>query len=162
MIRPAVADDIPRLAEILIFAKRTAYRPIFRNDIISFNRMQVVPLAREMREKGALDGILVYDDGIVKGMMKSRRTGYEACENSLKLCELYVDPFFQHCGIGHALMGRFFREAGELHAGCVFLWVLEKNRAARDFYEKCGFFFDGTKRLENSTEEYVLRYSART
>ena len=35
MIRAASKKDASRLAEILIFAKRMAYRPIFQNDIVS-------------------------------------------------------------------------------------------------------------------------------
>lgn len=45
MIRRAEIKDASRLAEILIFAKRTAYRQIFNNDNVSFNEMQVLDLA---------------------------------------------------------------------------------------------------------------------
>lgn len=44
MIRRAEIKDSSRLAEILIFAKRTAYREIFKNDNVSFNEMQVLDL----------------------------------------------------------------------------------------------------------------------
>ncbi len=40
-MRKAERRDIPRVAEILIFTKRMAYRPIFENDALSFNAMQV-------------------------------------------------------------------------------------------------------------------------
>ena len=33
MIRKANKQDIPRIAEIIVFGKRTAYRTIFQNDI---------------------------------------------------------------------------------------------------------------------------------
>jgi len=46
-IRKAAPQDASRLAEILIFAKRVAYRPIFQNDAVSFGQMQVLPLANE-------------------------------------------------------------------------------------------------------------------
>lgn len=46
-IRRAAPKDASRLAEILIFAKRVAYRPIFQNDAVSFGQMQVLPLANE-------------------------------------------------------------------------------------------------------------------
>ena len=32
MIRQADKQDIPRIAEIIVFGKRVAYRPIFAND----------------------------------------------------------------------------------------------------------------------------------
>ena len=47
MIRRATPDDASRIAEILIFAKRTNYRSIFLNDFVSFHEMQVYPLAKE-------------------------------------------------------------------------------------------------------------------
>ena len=62
-IRPARQEDASRLAEILIFAKRMAYRPIFRNDYVSFNVMQVLPLALHYRDEAdALRDVFVYDE----------------------------------------------------------------------------------------------------
>lgn len=55
---------------------------------------------------GALDDIYVFDDGIVKGMMKLD------CKNSIwELKELYVDPFFQGEGVGTKLMRHFLTTA---------------------------------------------------
>ena len=51
VIRPAVPADASRLAEIQIFAKRTAFRSVFQNDFVSFNEMQVLeknPAARSL------------------------------------------------------------------------------------------------------------------
>ena len=44
MIRKADKQDIARIAEIIVFGKRVAYRPIFKNDYVSFNELQVVNL----------------------------------------------------------------------------------------------------------------------
>ena len=46
MIRRATIADASRIAEILIFAKRTNYRKIFQNDKVSFGEMQVYLLAK--------------------------------------------------------------------------------------------------------------------
>ena len=40
MIRKAQTKDISRLAEIEVFGKRVAYRPIFQDDDGSFNQIQ--------------------------------------------------------------------------------------------------------------------------
>ncbi len=48
MLRKACEKDIPRIAEILIFAKRVSYRPIFENDEVSFNAMQVLAKAENL------------------------------------------------------------------------------------------------------------------
>jgi putative acetyltransferase len=47
MIRKAEEHDISRIAEILIFGKRTAYRPIFKDDLFSFNELQVFNVIQE-------------------------------------------------------------------------------------------------------------------
>lgn len=158
MIRNAAISDVPRLAEILIFAKRMAYRPIFNNDSISFNEMQVCKLASELQKDRALDNIIVYDDGIVKGMMNRKAAQYNNDKNSIQLCEFFVDPFFQQNGIGSEMMKHLVNEAELSHAENIFLWVLEKNNAAIKFYENFGFACDGNKKHEEGTEEYILRY----
>lgn len=157
MLRKAAEKDISRMAEILIFAKRMAYRPIFRNDTVSFNEMQVLPLAEKLARPSGLNGWFVYDDGIVRGVME---WGMAESGNpdAVQLCSFFVDPFFQQMGYGRRMMEDFIRWAGEKGYRCVILWVLEKNERARRFYEKAGFAFDGGRRLEEGTLEYLLRY----
>ena len=95
-IRPAVTEDISRIAEILIFTKRSAYRAIFQNDHVSFGEMQVLPLAETYLENPEkLNDYYVYEDDFVKGLIHIEQT---------EICELYVDPFFEGQGIGGKLM----------------------------------------------------------
>ena len=157
MIRKAQSQDASRLAEILVFAKRTAYRPIFRNDEVSFNDIQVLDIALDYRDNAeCLKDVYVFDDGIVKGMMSWNRSSENGTEWELK--ELYVDTFFQNQGIGKKLLDHFLEHAKEQKVSGVFLWVLEKNQHARKFYEKQGFYFEGTKELEPGTTEYICLY----
>lgn len=73
MIRQANKQDISRIAEIIVFGKRVAYRPIFENDYVSFNELQVIHLYEEYKNNpDRLDGILLYDDGIVKGVISGQ------------------------------------------------------------------------------------------
>lgn len=141
-IRPAQEGDISRIAEILIFAKRAAYRPIFQDDQVSFGEMQVLPLARRyLSGEESLEGVFVYEQGFVQGMVSL--SGGE-------IHQLYVDPFFQGQGIGGALMDF------ALGQGARRLWVLEKNQAAIGFYRAKGFGFTGGRRLEEGTPEYIV------
>ena len=143
-IRKASLQDVSRLAEILIFAKRAAYRPIFQNDAVSFGQMQVLPLAQEyLRCPEKLENIWVYDDEFVKGMVHIQ---------GLQIKELYVDCFFQHQGIGAQLLDFAVRDRGAR-----FLWVLEKNKAAIQFYEAHGFVFSGQRMLEAGTPEFLQK-----
>lgn len=143
-IRKAVPQDASRIAEILIFAKRTAYRSIFHNDAVSFGEMQVLPLALDYLEgRESLEHIWVYDDEFVRGMLHAE--GGE-------VRELYVDPFFRGTGIGGKLL-HFAVEQQDAH----FLWVLEKNQKAVAFYQSRGFTPTGERELEPGTPEYIIK-----
>ena len=125
-IRKATIDDASRIAEILVFSKRKNYRNIFNDDIGSFVDLQVYPLAKTyIDEPNLLESIFVYDDGIVKAMMRVTET---------ELNELYVDPFFEGCGIGGKMLTFAIQKFG-----CRELWVLDKNDRAKKFYKKYGF-----------------------
>ena len=144
MIRQATTADASRIAEIQIFTKRLNYRHIFHNDKVSFGEMQVYPLAKKyMDNSGELDGIWVYDDEFVKGMV-------HIAEN--QIMELYVDSFFENQGIGSQLI-RFAIE--QMH--CDFLWVLEKNEKAIRFYQRHGFVMSEEKKLQEGTTEYIIK-----
>ncbi|MCI5801567.1 MAG: GNAT family N-acetyltransferase [Oscillospiraceae bacterium] len=143
-IRKAGKDDVSRIAEILIFTKRTAYRPIFQNDRVSFGEMQVLPLAQALLEdEAALGCYWVYDDGIVKGLVRISGDQVE---------ELYVDPFFQGEGVGSRLLCFAVGQKG-----CRFLWVLEKNKKAVAFYQSHGFAGTGERKPQEGTEEEIIR-----
>nr|WP_297707207.1 GNAT family N-acetyltransferase [uncultured Butyrivibrio sp.] len=141
-IRRAKPEDLSRIAEILVFAKRIKYRPIFHNDDYSFNELQVVKLAEEYGKPETLDNIWVYDDGIVKGMIHVE---------DKEISELYVDYFFWNQGIGTELI-EFVKEKHDVR----FLWVLEKNTDAIRFYKAHGFEPNGKRLLEEDTTEYLV------
>ncbi|MBQ8317083.1 MAG: GNAT family N-acetyltransferase [Lachnospiraceae bacterium] len=144
MIRQATIDDASRIAEILVFTKRMNYREIFQNDKVSFGEMLVYPLAKKYIDNpDELDGIWVYDDEFVKGMIHIE-------EN--QIVELYVDTFFENEGIGSKLV-----EFAIKKMNCDFLWVLEKNVKAIRFYQRHGFVITEEKQYEEGTTEYIIK-----
>ena len=144
MIRQATISDASRIAEILIFTKRMNYRTIFQNDKVSFGEMQVYPLAQNYIDNSdELNGIWVYDDEFVKGMIRI---------NENQIIELYVDFFFKNQGIGSKLV-KFAIEK----MNCDFLWVLEKNESAIRFYQRHGFVLTEEKKYEEGTTEYIVK-----
>ena len=143
-IRDAEPRDASRIAEILVFSKRTHYRAIFHDDAFSFGELQVYPIARSwLDHPETLQGIRVYDDGFVKGMIHTEGD---------EIAELYVDPFFEGQRIGSALMADALGRI--LHP---WLWVLEKNEAAIRFYKKQGFIPSGERTLNEGTPEFKIR-----
>jgi GNAT superfamily N-acetyltransferase len=142
MIRKAAEKDISRIAEILVFVKRMKFRPIFQDDDYSFNVLQVLPTAKKYAAPDILDHMLVYDDGIVKGLIHIEKN---------EIVELYVDYFFQDQGIGSQLI-----EHAKKNYPVSFLWAIEKNVDAIKFYESHGFHLTDTKKFEEGTTEYLV------
>ncbi len=141
-IRKATQEDLSRIAEILVFVKRMKFRPIFQDDDYSFGELQVIPVAKQYAAPDILGKMLVYDDGIVKGLIHIDRE---------EIVELYVDYFFQDQGIGSALI-----EYAKAHYPVTFLWAIEKNTDAIRFYEAHGFQLTETKKFEEGTTEYLV------
>lgn len=142
MIRQATIRDVSRIAEILVFVKRMKFRPIFQDDDYSFNELQVLTVAKQYSAEEILNHIWVYDDGIVKGLI-------HIVDN--EIVELYVDYFFQDQGIGTQLI-----DFAKTHSQVRFLWAIEKNTDALRFYEAHGFHWNGQKKLEDGTVEYLI------
>lgn len=154
MLRKADAKDIPRIAEIIVFGKRVAYRPIFKNDVISFNEIQVVSIAGEYQKNPALlDNMLVYDDGIVKGVINRN-----LIEDSVEISEFYVEPFFKGNGIGRALIEQVILQTKGSGKKRIFLWVIKDNLTARKFYEANGFHATGETCLIEGTDKTDMCY----
>ena len=159
MIRQAEKQDIPRIAEIIVFGKRVAYRPIFKNDCGSFNELQVVRLYEEYKNNpDKLKGMLVYDDGIVKGVIKGQSIG----DKTVEITDFYVEPFFVRQGIGTLLIEYLIRQIRQRGEEKIVLWVIKDNVNARRFYEANGFvnsgktcIIEGTAK-EDCLYEYVL------
>ena len=154
MVRHATMEDISRIAEIIVFGKRVAYRSIFQNDYFSFNELQVLSIIDEFRANSSMiNNFLVYDDGIVRGVINRMNKGDET-----EICEFYVEPFFKRSGIGHELMNTLVKEAGEEGKKRIFLWVIKENLPARSFYEKNGFVPTGEEQLIEGTDKLDMCY----
>ena len=82
------------------------------------------------------------DNGIIKGFSEIQKT---------EIVKLYVEPLFQNCGTGGALI-----EFAVQNFQADFLWALEKNTRAVSFYRRHGFFPTGAKKYEEGTAEFQI------
>ena len=143
-IRPATEQDVSRIAEIIIYNNRLNFWPIFQDDKYSFGELQVLTVAEDyLRDSEKRNRTFIYDDGVIKGLVQ-----IEAHE----IQKLYVDPFFQSQGIGAVLI-----EYAILEHQARFLWALEKNARAIQFYQRHGFHLTQERMLEEGTTEYLIR-----
>ncbi len=135
-IRPAAPADASRIAEIIITNYRQNFYPFFRNDAYYFGELNVLDMAAEYAEDtDALQHTYVYDDGVVKGIIR-------ICGDEIE--KLFIEPTFQSQGIGAKLLAF---AAAEKNAS--WLWVLEYNTRGIAFYERHGFHLTGEKILED-------------
>jgi len=143
MIRKIEKEDVYRIGEILAYANRLNYYPIFNDINFSFKIVNVKDIGDEcLKNEHFLNNAYVYEDEVIKGFVYLK--GQE-------IDKLYVDSFFTSQGIGDQLLNYVIKEfnANEL-------WALEKNKKAIKFYERHGFVFDGKKKLEEGTSEYLV------
>ena len=140
-IRKATTEDVSRIAEILVFSKRTHYRQIFQDDEYSFRELQVITVIRSYEKTPErINNYWVYDDGIIKGFVHLEED---------EIAELYVDPFFENLHIGSALLDFAFSKILNPR-----LWVVEGNDQAVQFYQKHGFSFTGKRKMVFGTDKH--------
>jgi len=143
-IRKATTEDMFRIAEVQVFAKRVNYRSIFHDDIYSFCTTSVRTTVEQMQADPAIiDHMWVYDDGFVKGAVEI---------DGEEVKTLYVDTFFANCGIGSKLL-TFAKE----RFGVKYLWVLAENRRAMAFYQRHNFHYRGEWELGKETGARLLK-----
>ena len=135
-IRKAVKADISRIAEMIVANYRKNFYTIFGGEEFYFKELNVIDVAKDYIDNPyLLENTYVYDDGIVKGMM--RLDGDE-------IVKLYVDPFFQNRSIGTQLLDFALKEKG-----AKWLWVLRENESAQSFYKNKSFKLTGEEFKEN-------------
>ena len=81
--------------------------------------------------------------GVVKGFLQVEGT---------EIKKLFVEPILHNKSIGSKLLDYAIQEH---QASC--LWALEKNQRAIAFYERHGFHTTPDKKLEDGTQEYLVR-----
>ena len=140
-IRKATINDINRIAEIEIFNYRLNFYPIFKSDNFYFNELQVVNLSKKI--ENLIDSYYVYDDGVIKGFIL-------VDNNELK--KLFVEPILQNNNIGTKLLQYAIN-----NLNINYLWALEKNIKAINFYIKNGFKITKDLKLEEGTKEYLVK-----
>lgn len=135
-IRPAIPADASRIAEIIVTNYRINFYQFFKNDAYYFGELNVLDTAKEYSAgSAALRDTFVYDDGIIKGIIRISGNEVE---------KLFVEPQFQSRGIGTELLSYAIDNFAVNK-----LLVLEYNKRGIAFYRRNGFSLTGEKITED-------------
>lgn len=163
-IRTATPDDGAFIAETHVGSWKVAYRgqlPDALLERLSVERRTQLWGETWWQQSGPKHDLLVYEaDGILGFAALSPSRDDDADDSIGEVQAIYVDPDAWGVGVGRCLMEAAvasLRSAGFREAT---LWVLASNDRARRFYEKAGWHFDGTERVDHigDVEVVEVRY----
>ena len=148
IIRDAIVDDAPGIAEIQVSASRAAYGHILPRDYFKGFTVasRIIVWRKLIMTTNALEQTIVGEDG---GGFRAyaafgRSRDVAAAEDRGELLSLYVSPDSWRSGLGAQMLATSIRRLESMRFNTASLWVLEANQPARDFYERFGWRSDGS------------------
>lgn len=139
-IRAADSADIPAVCGVINDAWRVCYSGILPDETIE----RYAERREESLEKLFSDGCMMYVlecDRTVRAVCTAVRCSVGRYRGYADIVQLYVAPEERHKGHGRKLLSYTLRSLREKGYKNAVLYCLEKNAAARRFYEKFGFEF---------------------
>ncbi len=97
--------------------------------------------ANGLRQPGRLSLVLL-DDGEMCGTASFCHARMESMKDYGEIISIYLLPEVMHKGYGYQLMQAVISELRNMGYRKAYLWVLEENKNARQFYERFGFVRD--------------------
>ena len=154
MIRTACVGDAEAIARVHTHSWQLAYQGILSKDFLDGLQWE----ARFERWEKILSGTRPISNSVfvsttVDGMVTGFASIGEVRDEDLKpekffeLYAIYVAPEYWDLGLGRKLWTAALASVPPGIVG-VSLWVLTQNERGRRFYERSGFEFDGTQRIE--------------
>ncbi len=131
-IRPAHEVDLPNIIALQAESWKDAYSDIFPDEYLSFQ------LASDIKQHWAElgfcpeDVILIAEDHEMIGFIAVR------CRPDPLIENLHVKPSRRSKKVGSTLMKAAAKQLTQLGHRKAYLWVLESNKRAIQFYEKLG------------------------
>ena len=160
-LRRATLDDASAVGHIHVESWNVAYRGIMPDDVIA--RTDLAYRIRFWSERIADPEwpVFVIEEGgqqVAFCQMVPSRDPDDDPTRVGHITSIHVLPQMRGRGHGRVLMDHVVGEFRKRGFAEVTLWVLEKNRSARAFYEKYGFRLDGATREYPRTTVPEVRY----
>ncbi|HCW74209.1 MAG TPA: GNAT family N-acetyltransferase [Clostridiaceae bacterium] len=144
----AELSDAEILGEIHAASWKEAYKEIIPHEVL---RKFTAEKREEYFYKAIIEkrgqNAVIYKDDTPAGLICIGKCRDEDRYDTYgEIWGIYLKPEFWNMGIGYELMTWGIEELKKQGYSKVTLWVLKDNHGARRFYEKYGFFPDGTEK----------------
>ena len=148
IVRNAEFADMKSLGHIMSLSFRTAF-----SDFVSPETME--RCAREDACIALLEGI--FREGQVHFLIggDSGMLAWQKTTAGAELIAIHSLPESWGTGLGSAMLAEALAQIGNQP---VFLWAFQENTRARRFYEKHGFYWDGSVRVSEFDRALEVRY----
>ncbi|HYT63729.1 MAG TPA: GNAT family N-acetyltransferase [Gemmatimonadales bacterium] len=163
-IRRALAADAEAVGRIHVESWNVAYRGIMPDDVIAKTDLAYrTSFWAERIADHEWPVFVIEENGacVAFCQMIPSRDSDDDPKRVGHITSLHVLPQLRGHGYGRALIDHVLAEFGRRGFTAVTLWVLEENRPARAFYERCGFELDGATRTYPKTQVPEVRYRIR-
>ena len=148
IIRKAVPEDAFDYAVCHIVCWKAAYKGIISDEYL--DNMSVEQMTGNTRQALSNPGIYsfycVESDSKIIGRLVLCESRDEDKPDAGEIAAIYLTDKFWGKGYGREMMEFSIQEIRRMGHNEAYLWVLEANSRARQFYENRGFSFDGTKK----------------
>lgn len=130
------SDDRLVISKVYEESWKYAYKDIVPQDYLDSIPEGQWALHMEQEDR---KNLVMVQDGIIIGTSGFGKSRMAEMDGFGEIISLYFLPEYMGKGHGRLLLQAVVSELKKMGFDKVFLWVLEKNRNARHFYEKCGF-----------------------
>ncbi|HTX96436.1 MAG TPA: GNAT family N-acetyltransferase [Mycobacterium sp.] len=161
-VRAAVAADALQVAGVHVRSWQSAYRGLLAQEYLDSLQPEVLARRYTFGRAGLRmpSTVVAVDGSVVCGFATTGLCSDNDLSNVGELMALYVDPASLRTGVGRLLMAAGWERLRRVGVTEAVLWVLNENVRARQFYERDGWWLDGTCRTETFGDSRVqqVRY----
>ena len=160
-IRKALPKDAHEYAVNHIACWRAAYRGIISDEYLDNMSVEQMTESNKkiLSEPGIYECYYAEQNGQMIGRLVICGSRDVDKSNAGEIAAIYLLEAFWNKGMGRKMMDYSLDELKRKGHDEVLLWVLEANSRGRQFYEKCGFASDGTKKEINIDKPLIeMRY----
>lgn len=144
----AQQENLPLLTRVMVRSFRTAFADFVSQETLEKNTVEENCLA--LLESVYRDPTMHFLTDGESGMLI-----WQDLNEAAEIVALHTLPESRGTGLGRELLAAALAQIGSRP---VFLWAFSENVRARHFYEKNGFFWDGSTRISEFDAAPEVRY----